>query len=100
MKEPAENAPDDFEAYTQPGEPEMREKCYAWRTAIGLQAVDNLILSEHNELRNRAMLVSDPASLQNPSPELSPKCNFCTLNCTLEELALLNSRQSVGPVPD
>ncbi len=50
----------------------------------------NLILSEHNELLNRVMLVSDPASLQNPSPELSPKCNFCTLNCTLEELALLN----------
>lgn len=60
----------------------------------------NLILSEHNELRNRAMLVSDTASLPTPSPEFSPKCNFCTLDCTLEELALLNSRQSVGPVPD
>ena len=32
----------DFEAYIRQGEPQMREKGYAWQTAIGLQAVDGL----------------------------------------------------------
>lgn len=32
----------DFEEYIRQGEPHKREKSYAWRTAIGLQAVDGL----------------------------------------------------------
>ena len=54
----------------------------------------NLILSERNELRNRTMLVQEslPLSSQSAklSPEVAPKCNICTLNCTLEEIAVLN----------
>lgn len=54
----------------------------------------NLILSEHNELKNRTMLVqeSSPQGIQsaNASNETTSKCNICTLNCTLEEIAVLN----------
>ena len=32
----------DFEEYIKQGEPEKKEKAYAWRTAIGLQDVDGL----------------------------------------------------------
>ena len=54
----------------------------------------NLILSEQNELKNRAMLVQE-SSIQNiqsasASNETNSKCNICTLNCTLEEIAVLN----------
>lgn len=54
----------------------------------------NLILHEHNELKNRTMLVQE-SSLQdtqsaNTSDNATPKCNICTLNCTLEEMAVLN----------
>lgn len=54
----------------------------------------NLILSEHNELKSRTMLVQE-SSLQgiqsaNTSSVAAPKCNICTLNCTLEEMAVLN----------
>ena len=37
----------DFEEYIRQGEPEKREKGYAWQTAIGLQAVDDLKPSEY-----------------------------------------------------
>ncbi|MYM12439.1 winged helix-turn-helix transcriptional regulator [Muribaculum intestinale] len=51
----------------------------------------NVILGEKNELRNRDMLVG--TSLPNPTTqsaaEDSPKSNICTLNYTLEELAVL-----------
>ena len=51
----------------------------------------NVILGEKNELRNRDMLVG--ASLPNPTiqsaTEDGPKSNICTLNCTLEEMAVL-----------
>ena len=130
----------DFEEYIRQGEPRKREKGYAWQTAIGLQAVDdlkpseyliqtarqhiegdnalaranynnlskgiystteyieaffrNLILSEHNELKNRAMLVQDSSAQgiqsANTTKEAALKCNICTLNCTLEEIAVLN----------
>ena len=54
----------------------------------------NLILSEHNELKNRTMLVQEPSAQgvrsANISSEVVPKCNICTLNCTLEEIAVLN----------
>ena len=47
----------------------------------------NLILDEHNELKSRYLHVL--AETQSAT-ENTPKCNICTLNCTLEELALLN----------
>ena len=37
----------DFEEYIRQGEPQKREKGYAWQTAIGLQAVDALKPSEY-----------------------------------------------------
>lgn len=37
----------DFEEYTIPGEPNRQKRAYAWRTAIGLQAVDGLETSEY-----------------------------------------------------
>lgn len=54
----------------------------------------NLILAEHNELKNRTMLMEIPISQAtksaNTQKDGSPKCNICTLNCTLEEMAVLN----------
>ena len=37
----------DFEEYIRQGEPDRQQKAYAWRTAIGLQAVDGLTPSEY-----------------------------------------------------
>lgn len=37
----------EFDEYIQQGEPQKREKGYAWQTAIGLQAVDGLKPSEY-----------------------------------------------------
>ena len=37
----------DFEEYIRQGEPQKREKGYAWQTAIGLQAVDGLKPSDY-----------------------------------------------------
>ncbi len=54
----------------------------------------NLILSEQNELKNRSMLVQESPSQAIQSASVTnedvPKCNICTLNCTLEEIAVLN----------
>lgn len=57
----------------------------------------NLILSEHNELKNRTMLVQNTPTQEvqsaNIPEETTSKCKFCTLNCTLEEIAVLNFLQ-------
>ena len=45
------------------------------------------MLGEQNELKNRYLHVS--AENQSVTENI-PKCNICTLSCTLEELALLN----------
>lgn len=37
----------DFESYIRNGEPDKKEKASAWRTAIGLQAVDGLSTSDY-----------------------------------------------------
>ena len=37
----------DFEEYSQVGEPQKAERAYAWSTAIGLQAVDGLTVSQY-----------------------------------------------------
>ena len=38
---------DPFKEYIRESEPDKRDKCYAWHTAIGLQAVDGLKTSEY-----------------------------------------------------
>jgi hypothetical protein len=46
---------DPFQEYMRDSEPDKREKSYAWRTGIGLQAVDGLKTSEyllHTAVRN------------------------------------------------
>ena len=57
----------------------------------------NLILSEHNELKNRTMLVQNTPTQEVKSANIpektASKCKICTLNCTLEEIAVLNFLQ-------
>ena len=38
---------EDFDEYIRQGEPSQREAAYAWSTAIGLQAVDGLKVSDY-----------------------------------------------------
>lgn len=60
-------------------------------TAFVERFLRNIILGENNELRNRDMRVevgADLGQLQSAMPT-APKCNNCTLNCTLDELAIL-----------
>ena len=56
----------------------------------------NLILGENNVLHNRDMLVG--ATLPESTTQSVPKCNskskICTLNCTLEETAVLRCIES------
>lgn len=44
---PTHHQPFDFDEYIRASEPHKREKAYAWRTAIGLQAVDGLQVSDY-----------------------------------------------------
>lgn len=57
----------------------------------------NLILSEHNELKNRTMLVQNTPTQEVQSAKIPEetisKCKICTLKCTLEEIAVLNFLQ-------
>ena len=91
----------ELEEYIKQGEPGQIEKSEAWQTAIGLQAVDGLKTSaylldtakEHlgteYELKNRYMHVDYADShSQSVNPKV-PKSHFDTLECTLEELAVL-----------
>lgn len=71
----------DFEEYIRQSEPHKREKGYAWQTAIGLQTVDGLRTSDY------LIQTYTIQSAKNMEDEVS-KCNICTLNCTLEELAV------------
>ena len=68
----------------------------------GIQATDNylilffrnLLLDEKNELRNRSLLV---CPLKSANPPVS-KCQNDTLNCTLEELAIVKILKENGKV--
>ena len=44
---PTHHQPFDFDEYIRASEPHKREKAYAWSTAIGLQAVDGLQVSDY-----------------------------------------------------
>ena len=56
----------------------------------------NVILDEKNELRNRDMLVgaSLPATSAQSATEIVSKSKICTLDCTLEETAILRCIES------
>ena len=54
----------DFEAYERVAEPHKRERVSAWRTAIGLQDVDGLRVSDY--LKNRSMLIGYKDDENNP----------------------------------
>lgn len=81
----------DFEEYIRQGEPQKREKGYAWQTAIGMQAVDDLKPSEYLIQTARQHIEGD-ITIQSATAlnNYFPKCNICTLDCTLEEFAVLN----------
>lgn len=53
----------------------------------------NLLLGENNELKNRSMLIGGEAialiQSANTNEQEFSKCNICTLDCTLEEMAVL-----------
>lgn len=53
----------------------------------------NLIKGEHNELKNRYLLIEEKreTAIQSAAATDSDtqKCNICTLDCTLEEMAVL-----------
>lgn len=57
----------------------------------------NLILGEHNELKNRHLLIEEKGKTAQQSATVSDwdvqKCKFRTLNCTLEEMAVLRILQ-------
>ena len=61
-----------------------REKGVSPDLTYLVQFLRNLILGEQNELRNRNLHISAQSEMENDS-----KCKNCTLNCTLEESALL-----------
>lgn len=92
--------------YIRQGEPDRAKKAELWKTAIGLQQVDGLEVSDYlvdtakmhiegaidtrgareriesyyEERRERGIIESQSTS---------PKCNDCTLDCTLEQLSVL-----------
>lgn len=49
----------DFDEYIRQGEPEKKDKAYAWSTAIGLQAVDGLKTSEYLQQTARRNIEGD-----------------------------------------
>ncbi len=49
----------------------------------------NLIFGEENELKNRNLLIGEEKRDKIQSADFIPKCNNCTLDCTLEEMAVL-----------
>jgi len=54
------------------------------------QFFENLLLDAHHELKNRFLHVDFKKASQSATSDLS-KCKSCTLDCTLEELALLKA---------
>jgi Protein involved in cell division len=49
----------------------------------------NLLMEEKNELKNRYLIIPEQGSFQSATSDIS-KSNICTLNCTLNELSVLN----------
>ena len=72
---------DPFKEYLKQGEPEKKEKGYAWHTAIGLQAVDGLKTSQYlidTAIKNieGEISIDEAQSLLNSYYEENPKTDF------------------------
>ena len=75
---------------------ECKTKATAVSSWKGIHATDvylehffeNLLLGAQHELKNRFLHVDYEKSIQSAGDDAS-KCKICTLDCTLEELALL-----------
>ena len=102
----------DFEAYERVAEPHKRERVSAWRTAIGLQDVDGLRVSDY--LKNRYMLIgykddendthtsthtSTRTSTHTSSIDIQPSSENVTrlvLAIGKEEMSVKNMMEAVG----
>ncbi|MDR2969326.1 MAG: Fic family protein [Tannerellaceae bacterium] len=49
----------------------------------------NLLMGEKNELKNRSIHIKSENQNAKSQEDKDPKCKFCTLDCTLEETAIL-----------
>lgn len=108
-----------FDEYLRQGDGDRAQKAAHWQTAIGLQAVDGLSTSDYLHQTARRHIEGEididkagellrtyyQSKIQRDSDdarrreaegqsamivaENDSKCNNCTLNCTLDELALL-----------
>ena len=97
----------ELEQYIKQGEPERAEKSAAWQNALvranfndfqkGIHAVteyldlffENLLMGKHYELKNRYLHVDYTDNYAQSANEEDSKCKNCTLDCALEELAVL-----------
>ena len=79
---------EEFEEYISEGEQARTERSKDWQMAIGLQRVDGLDTSPY--LRNRTLHVAwkEEKNIQSAKTEVS-KCQIGSLDCTLEEMAVL-----------
>ena len=74
----------ELEEYLRQGEPEQAEKSEAWQIAIGLQQVDGLKTSAYL-LDTAKEHIEGKISID----EAQKRIQSCTLNCPLDELAIL-----------
>ena len=94
----------DFEAYERVAEPHKRERVSAWRTAIGLQDVDGLRVSDY--LKNRYMLIGykddendTHTSTHTSSIDIQPSSENVTrlvLAIGKEEMSVKSMMEAVG----
>ena len=98
----------EFDEYIRQGEPGRKEKAQAWQTAIGLQDVDGLkpspylidtakkhiegdiTIKDVKDMLDSYYKSKSSRQEMEERTEFFSKCKICTLNCTLEELAVLN----------
>ena len=68
--------------------------CISFTKGVYLPYSRNLILNEQNELKNRNLQIDEIEKEAIQSAKQTdmdiPKCKNCTLDCTLEEIAVLN----------
>lgn len=59
-----------------------------------IRFLENVMMGTHHELRNRELHVDFPVAMAAKKPQSAmssnPKCNSCTLDCTLGERVILN----------
>ena len=83
-----------FEEYIRQGEPDKSQRAENWQIAIGLQDVDGLkpsaYLLETAQKHNRHCHIRWSEGDGQSANGSDSKSKICTLNCTLEETAVLN----------